>query len=52
LLRHAGPVGNFFFGNHAHRDGDRDVGDALRLVDPACAIQARDLFAVELRHVS
>jgi len=51
VFRRAGPIGNIFFGDLTHGDGDRDVSDALRLVDPTCAIQARDLFSIELGHV-
>lgn len=51
LFRDAGPVGNVLFGDLAHGVGDWNVGDALRLIDPACAVQTRKLFSVELRHV-
>jgi hypothetical protein len=51
LLRDAGPVGNILFGDLAHGVGDRNMRDALRLIDPAGAVQSRHLLFVELRHV-
>jgi hypothetical protein len=51
LGRGTWPVCNSLFGDFSHRDCDRNVRRAVRLIGPAGAVQAGQFAPVKIRHV-
>jgi len=50
-LRRPGPARNIFLRDFAHRIGNGDVRNAIRLIDPARAVELSHFHVAEPRHV-
>ncbi len=51
LRRRAGPARNLLLRDETHRLRNRDMSDAISLIDPAGAVQLRDFLGVKALHV-